>query len=453
MPEPWAPAEFAGSDVPDPRYRRVATMIVSCLADKPDESYSSACGPGVRQAARRLLRHDDTTPDGLLHGHYQQTAARCSGRDLVLAIQDTTVFNYSTHKATVGLGPINDDPKFRGLFGHGVLALSTDGEPLGLLHVQMWARDPQRAGQSRDRRKHRTEEKESRKWLQGLAAVQEHLPAQQPVLVVQDREGDVYAFLSTPRRANVHLLVRAAHPRSVILEECEEPSDLLSAASCAPVRGQLTVHVPRKPGQHGREAVLTLRSRTLDVKCPRRVVREGVPKTQTLTVVEAREENPPEEETGIHWVLLTTMSAEREQDCRDLVRYYSLRWTIERLHYVLKSGVRAERLQIDDADALMNALSLFYVVAWHLLQLTYVARTDPGRPASTVLQADEVEALSAAIEKPVNTIAEAVLAIAILGGYEHYRSAPAPGPKRLWIGLRRLEGIVFGWRLAKHRTL
>lgn len=60
---------------------------------------------------------------------------------------------------------------------------------------------------------------------------------------------------------------------------------------------------------------------------------------------------------------------------------------------------------------------------------------------------DELAVLAATEKRPVVTIAEAVLAIAKLGGYTWYRTAPPPGVKVLWMGLQRLHGMAEGWRL------
>ncbi len=54
---------------------------------------------------------------------------------VVLAIQDTTALNYSTHPKTQGLGPIGShSPKTIGLLLHSTLALTPTGQPLGFLH-------------------------------------------------------------------------------------------------------------------------------------------------------------------------------------------------------------------------------------------------------------------------------------------------------------------------------
>ena len=54
---------------------------------------------------------------------------------LVLAIQDTTFFNYTAHPHTDGLGEIGKkDQQQRGFGMHTTLAVTPDGLPLGLSH-------------------------------------------------------------------------------------------------------------------------------------------------------------------------------------------------------------------------------------------------------------------------------------------------------------------------------
>src|SRR5829696_9473068 len=141
MEEHWAAQEMAGAHIRDRRRIKSLITMVDNLADQPGVAFSTACGSAGRQAAHRLFEHQETTVDRLLAGHVAQTAARGEEYDLVLAVQDTTSFEYNGHKAKQGLGPTNDSPNGRGLFAHTVWAMSPEGLPLGTLHVQMWVRD------------------------------------------------------------------------------------------------------------------------------------------------------------------------------------------------------------------------------------------------------------------------------------------------------------------------
>jgi transposase-like protein len=259
----WAREEMQGARLWDGRCRRSLVAISERLGQQPGASLSAACGANLRHAAHRLFAHPQTTVAGLLAGHVAQTSERCGEEALVLAIQDSTEFDYSGHKQTSGLGPLGQGLT-RGLMGHSVLTVSPDGVPLGLLHLALWARDPAQLGKRRTRRQRVTAEKESQKWLAGLQATEAALPPTQKVLLVADREADVFAYLAAPRRANTALLIRASSPRTVIVADptgagAAERASLLEVAQRAPVVGSKPVAVPRQTGQREREATLELR--------------------------------------------------------------------------------------------------------------------------------------------------------------------------------------------------
>lgn len=450
----WARDEMAGACLWDRRCLRSLTTICHHLARCPELSFSAACGTAARQAAHRIFSHPSTSLSGLLHGHFSQTVERSGHYPLLLAVQDTTELNFSSHPRTRGLGAINGGPKARGLLLHSALALAPDGLPLGLLHLQFWARPPEETGKKHQRRQRKTAEKESQKWIDTLRAVEAKLPLSQPVLLIQDREADVFDFLAEPRRPQTDLLVRAAQPRRVLLPPPREGAprpkgSLLTAASGAPAVGQLTVGIPRKPGQSARQADLTVHLTPLWVLAPqdRAVAQRGEP--QALWVIRAVEREPPSGEKPIAWVLLTTLPVAGGEEACQRVRDYARRWEIERFHYTLKSGCRVEQLQMEEAETLMKAIGLYAVVAWRLLYLTHLGRVAPEAKATAVVSEEELEVLSARAGERVETVREAIRQIAKLGGWEGYPSAGEPGVKSMWLGMRRLDGMVEGWRLAR----
>ena len=442
-----------GAKLPDRRFNTSLAILAARLAESSEASYSNAVGHDGRQAARRLFGHPDVTPDAILAGHYERTAARCNGHKMVLVAQDTTDLDYSGHTATPGLGPIDERREGRGLMAHSALVMTTDGLPLGLAHLDLWARDPADHGKKHRRKQRSVAEKESSKWGRALEAVEQVVPPDVEALVIQDREADVFAFIAQERRENTHLLIRACQPRCVDLPDWIQipegtPRKLLSVAAAAPMLGRVEVTIPRQTGQPARTATLTVRATPLTILPPASSRRSDGYLPQSFYVVQAREEDPPQGHKPICWVLICTRPVADLAQCLDLVRYYALRWMIERLHFVIKSGCRVERLQIDNVHRLRNAIALTYLVAWRLLHLTHLARTEPEAPAALALEADEITVLAAATERPVDTIADAVEALGILGGQERYRNAPPPGPKVLWLGIRRLQDLTEGWHLA-----
>lgn len=51
------------------------------------------------------------------------------------------------------------------------------------------------------------------------------------------------------------------------------------------------------------------------------------------------------------------MPVESPQMAKKIIGYYTLRWVIERFHYMLKQGKKVEKLQIVQPQALQNAIS------------------------------------------------------------------------------------------------
>ena len=375
-----------------------------------------------------------------------------------------------------GLGPINDKESQRGFLVHSALAMTPSGVPLGLLYQHSWARDPDTFGKSKDRQKRNLADKESRKWLDALRGVEAVLPENQSALLIQDREADVFAFFAAPRRAGIDLLIRAVQPRRVEIQSVEiqssdnssgNSSTLLQAVAHAPVVASKVVAskvvaIHARPDRESRQAQLTIRLLRADILAPKTLSKEelfsaSIPSSVPLWVVSASEENPsPGVKEPIRWVLLTTLEEVNEEIAEQLVDYYALRWRIERFHYVLKSGCGYERLQVDSFIALEKALSLYSVIAWRLLYLTYLARESPqsASPSSPneILSAVEKEVLERYTGKAIGSIEEAVLAIAKIGGFVWVPSAPTPEVKSLWLGFRKLQDVVAGYLLARQST-
>ena len=97
----------------------------------------------------------------------------------------------------------------------------------------------------------------------------------------------------------------------------------------------------------------------------------------TVKVIWAHEEYPPEGTEPISWLLITTLNVTSFEQACQCLRWYALRWLIERFHYVLKSGCRIEQLPLEMRERIQRALATYVIVAWRLLWLTYEARVNP----------------------------------------------------------------------------
>jgi hypothetical protein len=447
----WTKQELRFLDLGDKRLVRRTVQLVEALAARPEASVPQATvtWPATK-AAYRFWDNDGVDPEALYQAQRDSVLARLPAVGPLLALQDTTDFNFTAHPRTRDLGYLGRATQ-HGLWVHSTLLADGDGVPLGLLHQHVWTRDPAELGKRKDRDRKETAAKESQRWLDAQAATHRALPPGRPVLTVADREADFYDLFAAPRASYQHLLIRA-RPRRRVRHELR----LLGAAVAAsPARGQMTVAVSRQPGRPARQATLTLRFLEVILEPPANHPRRQQLRPLPLTAVLAVEENPPPGQPPLRWLLLTTLPVPDFAAAVEVVRWYSRRWLVERYHYTLKSGCRIEQLQLETAARLRRALATYTLVAWRLLWLTYEARMHQELPCSSVLQAEEWQVLQrqfpaeAVAETDLPTLGQAVRLIARLGGFLARRHDGEPGVQVLWRGLRRLEDLVTGWRLAQ----
>jgi len=338
-----------------------------------------------------------------------------------------------------------------GLLLHTTLAVTPAGVPLGIIDQQIWARDPEQWGKRHRRRTRRLEEKESVKWVNSLAralSLQAQLPGVQLVSLA-DREGDVYDFLRPVLTTGLAVLVRAAWDRAV-----KSPQRRLWAhLRSQPVAGQLTVSVPRRPGQPARQAQLSVRFAPVTVRVPQARRGQGLPELSLWGVL-AEEIAPPAGVKPIEWLLLSTLPVSDFEQASERVAWYTCRWLTEIYHKVLKSGCRIEARQLQDAQNLKRYLALDGVVGWQVLYATLVGRQLPELPCTALLEAHEWQALYCfhhQVATPPSTpprLQQAVRWIAQLGGFLARKSDGEPGVTTLWRGLQRLHPITRMWQLV-----
>ena len=447
MEKGWAMGEMKAAQLGDPRRRERAARILESWAEQPESSIPEASADRSQtNLTYRFLNQETTSPEVLLASHAAATRARLEGRSEVWVAQDTTALDYTAQKATLGLGPLGKGHT-RGLFVHSALAMSVEGTPLGLLHQQTWARSEEERGKAGARRSKATAEKESAKWLAPIAACAEIAP-EVKVLLIGDREADVYDLFAHPRAAHVDLLVRAAQNRRIEGEEAL----LWDAVAAEPVAGYLEVEVSRAGERPPRVARLEVRFRVVEVSVPRHAKQRAKKSPVALWAVHVREVAAPQGETALEWKLLSTRPVGTWEAAAHLVRAYAARWRVERFHYTLKSGCQVEALQLETQDRLERALVLYSIVAWRLLYVAYLARETPQAPCTDALSESEWKMLhlraypSRPLPTTPPTLQEAVLWIGRLGGFMG-SNAKSPGVKTLWRGLRRLSDLLEGARL------
>ena len=301
----WAEEEFSRADLGDERRVEWLITIACDFYTRPQANIPQACGSRAKtKAAYRFLESKSTTMEKIQKSHYEATVKRIGKEKIVLAVQDTTTLNYSTHPATAYLGLIGSKAGgFVGLIVHETMTFNVEGTPLGVIDVQCWARDPADFGKKHLRHKLSIEQKESNKWLKSfhVATEVQRRCAETTVVSVGDREADVYELfhLALSRAENPKLLVRAEHNRLL----AEGQGHLYEYLQTREVAGVQTVRVPRKQSQPAREAKLEIRFAEVTLRPP-----QGKKELGELTVcaVYAKETEVPDGVEALEWMLLTT---------------------------------------------------------------------------------------------------------------------------------------------------
>jgi hypothetical protein len=453
----WIGAEMRTVDLGDRRRVRRVMQMIEQFSANPEASIPKACASdAATKAAYRALGSEEILAEEIRLAHARATAERARACKRVLVPQDTMVLSFPTLAGTEGLGPVGSDGT-RGLFAHSGMVVTPEGLPLGVIHQQVWARAEDE--RKRDtRRKRPIEEKESFRWLETVDAVESLLPHDLEVWVSGDREADIFELFAMPRRAGLHLVVRAEHDRKV---ESEEAQYLRQAVENAPVLGEMEVSVPRSRKRKERTGKLQVQVCTLKLAPPRNHMdREGLSPVP-VSVVRVREvETTPEGEEPIEWMIITTLPVYSLGRAVEVIEAYAQRWKIERYHYVLKSGCGVEKLQLETANRIERALSIYNIVAWRLLYMTYVARVAPDLPCTAVLEDDEWKALFVVgskrprpLPEQVPSVREAVRMVAALGGFLGRKGDKEPGIQAIWTGFRRLMDFTHALRRLRGSPL
>ena len=277
---------------------------------------------------------------------------------------------------------------------HDTIAFDPSGVPLGLLDLQIWARDEETFGKSKERHKKPIEEKESYKWLKSFQAVelaQESCPDTQ-IISVCDREGDIYEFFELASKSPVDLLVRASHNRKLYGEQPK----LWEKLDNTKESGTFELSIPAKDNQKKRIAKMSLRYSEITLNPPK----SG--KTPIcINAVYAKEIDIPAGVDGIEWMLLTTMKIDNFEKARKIVDYYAKRWGIEVYHKILKSSCKIEKKGLGSDKKLFAGIAIDLIVGFKIFSLTKLSHEQPNISCEEILDEYEWKALNFFSKKKV----------------------------------------------------
>jgi hypothetical protein len=175
----------------------------------------------------------------------------------------------------------------------------------------------------------------------------------------------------------------------------------------------------------------------------------------TVWVIRVWEEQAPEGEEPLEWVLLTSVPTTTLEQAWERVDWYRHRWLVEDYHQCLKSGCRIEQRQLQTVDGLMRLLGLLSPLAVRLLQVRACTREDPERPAYEVIEPLMLAVLAEhAGRSPLSmTVGTFWIEVARMGGYLARSHDGPPGWRTIWKGWLSLQTLLKGAHLILHLRL
>jgi len=458
----WIEQELAACRLPDARLERRLQQLVEQMAAGLGRSIPLACQDwAATKAAYRFFSNDRICEEQILAGHFQATRERLpQGEEPVLVLHDTTEFTYQREdEAAVGLvskGSVRKDQQGHpvyfttcGVCLHSSLAVTPEGLPLGLTAARFWSRKAFKGRQAR-RKAHNApiEEKESVRWLENLRASSGLLGQPGHIVHVADQESDIFDLFGVAQQLGTHFLVRTRADRLAD----GGPLTVAEAVAQNPCQGLYRVRV-RNRKREPCEALLEVRYRHLSIQTPKGKQKRYP--AQTVTVIEAREQQIPPDRDRIDWKLVTDLQVGSLDAAIEKVQWYALRWKIETFHKILKSGCRAEQARLRTTARLTNLLAVFCILAWRVFWLTMTNRIAPDAQPELVFTKLELRILdqlvnnkSAPQPRRQPVLSPYLIKLARLGGYLARNSDPPPGNETIWRGLTRLIDIQLGVMLG-----
>jgi hypothetical protein len=449
----WAEEEFGAAALGDARRTKRLIDLAHAFGQRPSASLPDAAqDPAMLKAAYRFFDTDAIEPDAILASHISATHDRCGSVPIVLAVQDTSELDWSHHPATTGLGPIHTKTHV-GLLMHTTLAITPEAVPIGILHQHVWARDPDTFGVLPDQHERPFADKESYRWVRGLAAInaaRDACPTTQFVMVA-DAEADIYDLLVAERRVGVDLLIRAGQDRRVAHPEARRLWGALPHGTWA---GTRTVRIPARDRRPSRAAEVTIWFQQVTIQPPKYRTKEDLAPV-TVWAVWAVEQHPPAGAEALEWLLLTSVTVASRSAALTILAWYAGRWGIEVWHKTLKSGCAIESRQLETADRLRRCLAVFSVIAWRVMFSTMLARAVPDVACTAVLDTDEWQALYCHIHRTITLprtppgLRDVVRWIARLGGFQGRTGDGEPGVTVMWKGFQHLGDLTSMYRLFR----
>ena len=467
--ESWAEKTFGKAQLNDKRRTKRLVKVAADMADGAGKSVVKASKDSASiEGAYRFIENNYVDASAIAQAGFETTAAECAERRLVLALEDTTGLSY-THDVCDDLGnnPAgkNRDVKGRSLFQHSILALDADTETvIGLAHQQNYIRSElpkalKGSGSARARRP--KEEKDSYRWEESAAKMDETFIRTDNVIHVCDREADSYEYMDQHLNNDRRFIIRCQHNRALQLPNHDKTVKLKDMINF-PVAAEQSLKIEQKgkskntKNRPARTAKMGISYHSVSFKRTHDADK-NTRDEMSLNLVICRELDLRGEASDLCWFLYTNEPINTIEDAQKIVRYYELRWRIEDFHKVWKSeGTQVEKLRLQTRANTERMGTILAFVAVRLMQLKEMAENkEKAKQQSCELMFSVVEWQMLWLkieEKKLPTEPPSIFwgyyALAKLGGWHDSKRTGRVSTKTIWEGWAALMLMLDG-----HRTM
>lgn len=457
----WIESEFEFADFGDTRLDDRFRFIIEAFDKSPGASIPQAfCSWAEIKACYNFFDNPSVNAEKILEPHIRQTTERIKNEKVALLLNDTTSTDYTGLKSINGLGRLssNQNGDNLGIFVHPLIAVTPDRLCLGIAHAKLFTRDLERSKATKAEKKKRpVEEKEIYRWIEGYkvsSVISREAPDTQ-VIYLSDREGDfidLFDHALNTEAGGAELIIRCSQQDRVIDEKEDDSKKYKKIYTClkdAPTLGEIKFIIPKTEKRKKREVKQSIKAKTVTFR--QHKINGKLIKKIKINVVMAVEENLPEGEEALCWILLTTLPIDTFEQAMQVMKYYLCRWEIEIFFKILKSGCKVEARQLETTERLLPMLALFMIVSWRILYLMKIGRTNPNMPCTDIFEDSEWMSVHRVLfqgeaipEKPPS-LGEFIEMIAKLGGHIGRNNDSPAGPKIMWIGLSRMADFALAW--------
>jgi hypothetical protein len=412
----------------------------------------------------RFLQNERVSERNIIDNLSANCKAACRGK-YVVCIQDTTEINLGSHRKRIKkdefIGTTNaNNTKGLGFFIHPSLVLDAiEGIPYGYSEIKVWNRPLEFS--SKHERKYTSlpiEEKESYKWIEVSKNTKTALANEVlGMLIIQDREGDIYEQFDVIPDTKTDLLIRARTNRTLL-----DHTKLFTCLDNEPCQGTYELIVDGKKNRKKRKAQIEVRFKEIEIRKTETASKLVAPSIK-LNLIEAKEVGYAGSDK-ICWRLLTTLEVEDLQTAKSCIEWYSWRWMVEEVFKILKQeGYDIESSELEYASSIrkMCLLIMEVVIKLFLMRLVY-SEPEIELNSNICFTENEKEFLEFKInhlegktEKQKNPykskdLKRYVWVIARIGGWKGYESKRNPGITTLWIGMKYFSAAFSDWEIYRN---